>query len=73
MKSYLDKKGAQTRFKDNLPTRRFVESFLKRHPDFHLPQRHPIKMSQARLSREEVSKFFKNFKVSVARIPPENI
>ncbi len=73
MKSYLDKKGAQTRFKDNLPTRRFVESFLKRHPTFTFRKANPIKRSRAMLSREEVSKLFKNFEVSVAGIPPENI
>jgi hypothetical protein len=35
-KSYLDKKGIKTRFADNLPTRRFLDTFLGRHSEFTL-------------------------------------
>jgi hypothetical protein len=73
VKSYLDKRGAVTRFRDNLPTRRFVEAFLNRHPTFTFRKANPIKRSRAMLSREEVAKFFENYKVSVDGVPPENI
>jgi hypothetical protein len=54
VKSYLDKKGVTTRFVDNLPTRRFVTSFLSRHPGFILRITNAIKRTRASLFREEV-------------------
>jgi hypothetical protein len=73
VKSFLDKKGVKTRFTDNLPSRRFVDTFLGRHPDFILRKTNPIKRSRARLSREEVQKFFDNFLKSAEGVAPENM
>jgi hypothetical protein len=73
VQSYLNKRGGSTRFKDNLPSRRFVDSFLGRHPEFTMRRTNPIKCSRASLSREEVAKFFKNYVKSVQDVPPENI
>jgi hypothetical protein len=73
VKQYLDKKGETTAFKDNLPTRRFVTSFLKRHKEFSLRKTNPLKRSRARVSREEVQGFFANFAKVVEGVPPENI
>ena len=74
VKSYLDKKGvSKSRFKDNMPTRRFVDTFLKRHKDFVLRNTNPIKRSRAQLSREEVKKFFTYYARTVYGVPPENL
>jgi hypothetical protein len=68
---YLDKKGETTAFKDNLRTRRFVISFLKRRKQFSLRKTNPLKRS--RVYREEVQRFFANFAKVVEGVPPENI
>jgi hypothetical protein len=57
VKSYLDKKGVTTRSVDNLPIRRFVTTTIKR--------------TRASLSREEVQKFFDNFRKSAEGVTPE--
>jgi hypothetical protein len=53
----IDKKGVMTRFVDNLPTRRFVTTTIKR--------------TKASLSQEEVQKFFDNFRKSAEGVTPE--
>jgi hypothetical protein len=73
VQNYLNKKGGATRFKDNLPTRRFVDSFLGRHKDFSLRKTNPIKRTRAGLTREIVMAFFENYKKVVEGVPPENI
>jgi hypothetical protein len=73
VKSYLDKKGASTRFKDNLPTRQFVDKFLGRHKDLSLRTANNIKRSRAKVSRDDVTSFIHNFEKSVDGVPPENI
>ncbi len=72
VKSYLDKKGVKARFVDNLPTKRFVDMFIGRHPQFTLRKTNPIKKTRAAVSREQVEEFFTNFKKSRERVPPEN-
>ena len=73
VKSYLDKKGATTIFEDNLPTKRFVDCFLERHPQFSLRTTNSIKRSRAALSRKEVKTFFDNFQKSAEGVRPENM
>ena len=73
VQSYLNKRGVTTRFTDNLPTRRFVDSFLGRHPDFTMRRTNPIKRSRAGLSREEVLRFFEHYVKSAEGVPPENL
>ena len=63
VKAYLDKKGAKTIFKDNLPTRKFVYSFLGRHQELNLRRTNLIKRSRAGVTRKEVAEFFKHFQV----------
>ena len=46
---------------------------MGRHADFRLRKTNAIKRSRAALSREEVTDFFNNYKVSVEGVPPENI
>jgi hypothetical protein len=73
VKSYLDKKGVKTIFNDNLPTKRFVDCFLARHPQFLLRTTNAIKRSRAALSRNEVNTFFDNFQKSAEGLRPENM
>jgi hypothetical protein len=73
VKSYLDKKGATTRFKDNLPTRQFVDKFLRRHKVLRLRTASNIKRSRAQVSRDDVTNFISKFEKSVEGVPPENI
>jgi hypothetical protein len=73
VKSYLDKKGAATIFEDNLPTKRFVDCFIRRHPQFSLRTTNSIKRSRAALSRKEVKTFFDNFQKSAEGVRPENM
>jgi hypothetical protein len=56
-----------------MPTKRFVDTFLGRHADFRLWKTNAIKRSRGALSREDVTDFFNNYKVSVEGVPPENI
>ncbi len=46
VQSYLNKRSGTTCFKDNLPTRRFVDSFLGRHLEFTMRRTNPIKRSR---------------------------
>jgi hypothetical protein len=46
VQSYLNKRSGTTCFKDNLPARRFVDSFLGRHPEFTMRRTNPIKRSR---------------------------
>jgi hypothetical protein len=73
VKSYLDLKGVSSRFKDNLPTNRFVNRFLERHPEFSLRSTNAIKRARASLSRAEVKAFFDNFQKSAEGVSPENM
>jgi hypothetical protein len=73
VKQYLDKKGEKTRFKENLPTRKFVVTFLNRHKELTLRKANPIKRSRAMVSRENVAEFFENFKKTAEGVPPENL
>ena len=52
---YLDKKGSVSRrFKDNLPTHRWVATFLGCHKDLTLRKTNAIKRSRGAVSHEEV-------------------
>jgi len=62
VKSYLDRKGVTNpRFKDNLPSHRWVDRFLDRHPVLSLRTANPIKRSRAAVSREDVTAFIENW------------
>jgi hypothetical protein len=72
VKSYLDKRGMVSRFKNNLPKRRWVKLFLHCRPTFVFRKGNPIKRTRAAVPRENVqdllwmSKMFKYF------LKPEN-
>jgi hypothetical protein len=72
VKSYLDKRGIVTRFKNNLPTSKWVSLFLQRHPTFCFRKGNPIKRARAAVSREEVQEFFVNYMEASEGVPPEN-
>jgi hypothetical protein len=74
VKSYLDKKGVKvTRFRDNLPKYKWVQSFLGRHKEFSLRKTNPIKRSRAAVSREDIREFFTNYLIASEGVPPENL
>jgi transposase len=74
VKSYLDKKGVKvTLFKDNLPAKKWVSGFLKRHPDFCLRKANPIKRARAAVSREDIREFFAHYTEAVDGVPPPRI
>jgi hypothetical protein len=74
VKSYLDKKGVtNVRFKDNLPTHRWVTTFLGRHKELSLRQCNAIKRSRAAVSREDIDDFLNNFTVSMEGVAPEGL
>jgi len=74
VKSYIDKKGqVNRRFTDNLPTTRWVDRFLGRHPDLTLRMANPIKRARAKVSREEVQDFITHWEKTIEGVPPSNI
>lgn len=73
VKSYLDKKGVVTVFKDNMPTHRFTVKFVQRHKDLSMRTANPIKRARAAVSREDVEKFISNWGKTVEGVPPEAI
>lgn len=73
VKHYLDKKGANTRFIDNLPTHMFVARFVQRHSEINLRKTNLIKRSRASVSVADITEFFVHFEQTAAGIPPENI
>jgi hypothetical protein len=73
MKSHLDKLWVTKRFTDNLSTRRFMTTFLSRHPGLILRKTNAFKLTRATLSREEIQKFFDNFQKIAERDTTENM
>lgn len=73
VKAYLDKKGCKTRFKDNLPTYKWVKPFLSRNKTFTMRKTNAIKRARASVSRQDLQLFFNNFTQSVEGVPPENL
>lgn len=75
VKSFLDRRGVnEQRFKDNLPGREWVSSFLKRHKK-KLSQRmcQNIKRSRANKPREEYEQYFQHLKETLDGVPSTNI
>lgn len=74
VREYLNKKGVvNLRFKDNLPSHRWVDTFLGRHKHLTLRTANPIKRNRAKVSREEVTKFIQNWEETIQDVPPQNI
>lgn len=73
IKSYLDKKGVVTIFKDNLPSYSFIDKFVRRHKDLTMRSANPIKRSRAAVTREEVKAFMDNWEQTIQGVPPSAI
>lgn len=74
VKDYLDGKGvSSSRFADNLPTRRFVDRFIGRHPELAIRKTNNIKRSRAAMSSEEVADFINNWEKTIEGVEPSNI
>lgn len=75
VKDFLDRKGKSVKkFKDNLPGRDFVYSFLNRHRK-NLSSRmcQNIKRSRAAVSRETISEYFEELGKELKDVPSTNI
>ncbi len=71
MKAYLDKKGeTSNRFKENLPTHRWLDTFISRHKEL---KANAIKRTRAAVSREDVNEFFNHFVKSMEGLEPANL
>ena len=73
VKAYLDRRGEVTRFKDNLPTYKWVQSFLGRHKVLSERKANPIKRARAGVSRQDVRDFFVHFTKSAEGVAKENM
>jgi len=69
VKSYLDKKGVVSVFKNNMPTHSFTVRFIGRHPDLSLRTANPIKRSRAAVTREDVTSFIEHWAKTIEGIP----
>ncbi|MBM3939047.1 MAG: hypothetical protein FJ333_10420 [Sphingomonadales bacterium] len=56
-----------------MPTHRFIDSFLQRHPRLKLRRTNLIKRARANVGEAEVEEFFRHYQEAAAGIPPENI
>jgi hypothetical protein len=73
VKSYLDRAGRTTKFKDNFPSKHFMYYFMRRHPQLSFRKANNIKRSRAGVSREDIEKFFQHFAKTVEGVPAANI
>lgn len=75
VKDFLDRQGKTVKkFRDNLPGKEFVWSFMKRHKE-SLSKRmcQNIKRSRASVSPEIIRDYFNNLTIELAGVPPANI
>ncbi len=61
-----------SRFKNNLPKRRWVKLFLQCHPTFVFRKGNPIKRARAAVSRENVQDFLCMSKMFKYLLKPQN-
>lgn len=75
VKDFLDRRGKEVkRFKDNLPGRDFVESFLKRHKDqLAVRMCQNIKRSRAGVTPETINNYFDELTNELKDVPLSNI
>jgi hypothetical protein len=69
----LDSKINLKEIKWRYSVHRFVQCFLKRHPDVNLRKTNLIKRSRALVTRTDVEQFFTYYTKAVEGIPPENL
>jgi len=63
----------QNASRTNLPTHRWVATFLSRQKELTLRKTNAIKRTRTAESRKDVSTFFGNFLVSMEGVKPENL
>lgn len=74
IKSYLNKLGKRIKcFKDNMPGRDWVKSFLKRQTDLSVKFANNIKRSRAAIDEKTITDYIDNFSMVTKDVPPENI
>ena len=74
VKGYADKKGLTIRqFKNNLPGKDWVASFLKRHKDLSVRFASNIKRKRAEVGARVIEEYFSNLAKELDGIPPENV
>ncbi|KAE8741228.1 hypothetical protein FOCC_FOCC013243 [Frankliniella occidentalis] len=74
VKNYLDKKGVVSkRFTENLPGRKWMTAFMKRHPQLNSKVPKLIKAVRAKVDPATINRYFENLAESLEGIPPENI
>lgn len=73
VKSYLDKKGVVSVFKNNMPTHSFTYKFVSRHPDLSIRTANPIKRTRAAVTREMVTAFIEHWTKTIEGVPPSSI
>ncbi|XP_051164857.1 uncharacterized protein LOC127283805 [Leptopilina boulardi] len=71
---YLNDSGRKcTFFKNNEPSREWVQLFLQRHEDLSVRLSENIKRSRAKVNDVMINEYFDNLEVSLNGIPPSNI
>ena len=74
IKRYLDdRKRCVKQFKNNLPGREFIFSFLNRHKDYTKRITSNIKRSRASVSEDTIQEFHQNLYRELDGVPPSNI
>lgn len=74
VKSYLTSQGRTIKkFKNNLPGKDWVKSFISRHRELTLRFANNIKKALAMVSMESISQFFDHLNVELEGVPAENI
>lgn len=70
VKSYLDREGRTVgQFKDNLPAKDWLKSFLKRNPTLTQRFASNIKRSRAEVNEETLTKYFDHLKNEIKDVP----
>ncbi|XP_063221130.1 uncharacterized protein LOC134530328 [Bacillus rossius redtenbacheri] len=75
VKDFLDSRGKEVkRFKNNLPGRDFVVSFIRRHKDqLAVRMCQNIKRSRAGVTPETINSYFDELSNEIENVPPSNI
>lgn len=73
VKHYLDRKGVQSVFKDNLPGIEWCKNFLGRHEELRQRNSDNIKRVRAELGPEIISNYFDNLTTTLENVEPDHI
>lgn len=74
IKAYLGRQGRTVAmFKNNLPGRDWVKSFLDRHPNLSVRFAANIKRTRAAVDEKAITEYIQNVKKLVEDLPPENV